>query len=80
MRNFAKIGRSFTKPIRPRMTETMFTTGSTMVLRVDHHEESIVDTSFTCADAVREKTTQRTSMSVTVSVAFEVLLKFFILM
>lgn len=57
----------------------MFTTGSTMVLRVDHHDESIVDTSFTCADAVRAETTQKASSSVTVSVAFEVLLKFFIL-
>ena len=51
-----------------------------MVLRVDHHDESIVDTSFTCADAVRAETTQKASSSVTVSVAFEVLLKFFILM
>lgn len=64
----------------PRMMETMFTTGSTMVLSVDHHEESMVDTSFTWADAVTEPTIHSTSATVRKRVILEVLLKFFILM
>ena len=57
----------------------MFTTGSTMVLRVDHHEESMVETSFTCAEAPWEKTAQSASTRILERVVLEVL-KFFIMM
>ena len=51
-----------------------------MVLRVDHHDESMVDTSFTCALAGMEASTHTAMSSRTARVIFEVLLKFFILM
>lgn len=51
-----------------------------MVLRVDHHEDSMVDTSFTCALALQGKRTHTASSRRTNRVIVEVLLKFFILM
>lgn len=60
--------------------DTMFTTGSTMVLRVDHHDESIVETSLTWAEALQGKRTNAAISSAVVRVMVEVFLKFFILM
>ena len=62
------------------MMDTILTTGSTMVLSVDHHDESMVETSFTCAVALGPVMTQSASMIAIRSGVFEVLLKFFILM
>ena len=51
-----------------------------MVLRVDHHEESMVDTSLTCAHAQQGKSIHPARTRVATRVIVEVFLKFFILM
>ena len=51
-----------------------------MVLRVDHHDDSMVETSFTCAEALGAESTQSASSREPVRAILEDLLKFFIMM